>query len=130
MQAARNEATLPVALFLVGYIFGPSRFRPQSRILREEDVFLSSFALYTIFTMACALAPTWPSLLVFRFLVGAGASAPQAVLGGMFSDLYPDLRTPWDSGDGFGLHFEHCGHLLDQSSLVFSPSANGGGCSG
>lgn len=42
--------------------------------------------------MACALARTWPALLCFRFLVGVGASAPQAVLGGMFSDLYPDLR--------------------------------------
>lgn len=47
--------------------------------------------MYTLFTMACALAPNWPALLVFRFLCGFGASAPQTVLGGMFADIYPDL---------------------------------------
>ena len=41
--------------------------------------------------MACALTTSWPLFLFFRFLVGSGASAPQAVLGGMYSDIYPDL---------------------------------------
>ncbi|MCJ1461295.1 hypothetical protein MMC28_011677 [Mycoblastus sanguinarius] len=89
---SKRQASLPVAVFLIGYIFGPLVFGPISQSYGRRTCFLSSFALYTLFTMACALAPTWPALLVFRFLVGAGASAPQAVLGGMFSDLYPDLR--------------------------------------
>lgn len=38
--------------------------------------------------MACALAPTFPALLVFRFFCGLGGSAPNAVLGGLFSDIY------------------------------------------
>ena len=42
--------------------------------------------------MTCALARTWPALLVFRFLVDAGAPAPQAVIGGIFEDLFPDQR--------------------------------------
>lgn len=40
--------------------------------------------------MACALAPTFPALLIFRFLCGLGGSAPNAVLGGLFSDIYED----------------------------------------
>ncbi|KAJ5266516.1 hypothetical protein N7478_009324 [Penicillium angulare] len=40
--------------------------------------------------MACALAPNFPALLVFRFLCGFGGSAPNAVLGGLFSDIYAD----------------------------------------
>lgn len=87
-----HQTSLPVAVFLIGYIFGPLVFGFVSESYGRRKCFISSFALYTIFTMACALAPTWPALLVFRFLVGLGASAPQAVLGGMFSDLYPDLR--------------------------------------
>ncbi|MCJ1240806.1 hypothetical protein MMC14_008810, partial [Varicellaria rhodocarpa] len=46
---------------------------------------------YTLFTLACALAPNWPALLLFRFFVGVGASAPQTVTGGMYAEIYPDL---------------------------------------
>jgi MFS family permease len=42
-------------------------------------------------TLACAIAPSWSTLLFFRFLVGVGASAPQYMLGGMYSDIYPNL---------------------------------------
>lgn len=38
--------------------------------------------------MACALAPNFPALLIFRFFSGLGGSAPNAVLGGLFSDIY------------------------------------------
>lgn len=53
-------------------------------------VMLLTFAGFTIFTMACALAPSWPGLLVFRFLTGAFASAPISVVGGMYADIYDD----------------------------------------
>ena len=86
-----NEASLPVALFLVGYIFGPILFGPMSEAYGRRPCFLSSFALYSAFTLACSFSTSWPALLAFRFLVGCGASAPQAVLGGMYSDIYPDL---------------------------------------
>lgn len=86
------QASLPVAIFLIDYIFGPLIFGFVSEFYGRRTCFVSSFALYTIFTMACALAPIWPALLIFRFFVKLGASAPQAVLGGMFSDLYLNLR--------------------------------------
>ena len=86
-----QQTTLPVAVFLIGYIFGPIIFGPISESFGRRVCFLASFALFTLFTMACALAPDWPALLVFRFFVGVGASAPQAVLGGMYSDIYPNL---------------------------------------
>lgn len=87
----QEQVSLPVAIFLVGYIFGPMVFSPLSESFGRRMCFISSFTLYTLFTLACAFAPNWPALLVFRFLVGAGASAPQAVLGGMYADLYPNL---------------------------------------
>jgi MFS family permease len=40
--------------------------------------------------MACALAPNFPALLIFRFFCGLGGSAPNAILGGLFSDIYED----------------------------------------
>lgn len=86
-----HQVTLPVAVFLVGYIFGPIIFGPLSESYGRRVTLLSSFAMYTLFTLGCALSPNWPVLLVFRFLVGVGAAAPPAVLGGMFADLYPGL---------------------------------------
>ena len=89
--SSHQQVSLPVAVFLIGYIFGPVVFSPLSESFGRRVCFISSFALYTLFTLACAFAPNWPALLIFRFLVGVGASAPQAVLGGMYADLYPDL---------------------------------------
>lgn len=85
------QTSLPVALFLCGYIFGPIVFGPLSELFGRKPCFLSSFGLYTLSTLACALAPNWPTLLVFRLLNGIGASAPQYILGGMYADLYPNL---------------------------------------
>lgn len=86
-----QQAALPVGVFLVGYIFGPIIFGPMSESLGRRICLLSSFSIYTLSTLACALAPNWPFLLVARLVNGIGASAPQYILGGLFADLYPSL---------------------------------------
>ncbi|KAI1378860.1 major facilitator superfamily protein [Hypoxylon crocopeplum] len=86
------QKPLPVAIFLVGYIFGPIIFAPLSESYGRRPVFLISFSIYTAFTLACAFAPSWPTFLFFRFMLGCGAAAPQTVSGGLFCDIYPDLR--------------------------------------
>ncbi|KAM0428336.1 hypothetical protein ACHAQK_011681 [Fusarium lateritium] len=43
--------------------------------------------------MACALAPTWPALLIFRFFCGSFASSPIAIVAGILADVYDDPRT-------------------------------------
>lgn len=40
--------------------------------------------------MACALAPNWPALIVFRLLCGISASAPLVVVPGIYADIYND----------------------------------------
>jgi len=40
--------------------------------------------------MACALAPSWTGLLFFRLLCGISASAPIAIVGGVYADIYDD----------------------------------------
>ena len=84
-----SELTLPVAVFLVGYIFGPIIFGPLSESYGRRVTLLSSYLVYTVFTLACALSPTWLALLVFRFVAGVGAAAPPTILGGLFADVYP-----------------------------------------
>ena len=85
----QQQLTLPVAVFLIGYIFGPIIFGPLSESYGRRVTLLSSFLVYTLSTLACALAPNWPAFLIFRFLGGIGAAAPPTVLGGLFADIYP-----------------------------------------
>jgi MFS family permease len=42
--------------------------------------------------MGCALAPNWGAFLFFRFMLGCGAAPSQTVSGGLFCDIYPDLK--------------------------------------
>ena len=49
-----------------------------------------SFIPFTIFTLGCAVAPNWPTFLVFRLLSGFMASSPIAVVGGLYADIFGD----------------------------------------
>ena len=51
---------------------------------------LPTFFVFTVFTLACALAPNWPALLTFRLLGGIAASCPIAVVGGIYADIFDD----------------------------------------
>ncbi|KAE8381183.1 major facilitator superfamily domain-containing protein [Aspergillus bertholletiae] len=84
------KMVLPTSLYMAGFAIGPLIFGPLSERFGRKPIMVSTFAIYNLFTMACALAPNFPALLIFRFLCGLGGSAPNAVLGGLFSDIYND----------------------------------------
>ncbi|KAH8704340.1 major facilitator superfamily domain-containing protein [Phaeosphaeriaceae sp. PMI808] len=88
--SSAEQLALPNSVYLIGYVFGPPLFSPLSEMHGRRIVMLSTFFGFTVFTLACALAPTWPALLIFRFLSGAFASAPITVVGGIFADIYDD----------------------------------------
>lgn len=83
-----QQYALPISVFLIGYVFGPLLFSPLSEMYGRRPIMIASFAGYTAFTLGCAMAPTWPALLVFRFLVGLCAAAPYTLGGGICADLY------------------------------------------
>lgn len=82
-----QQLVLPISLYLVGYVLGPLVFGPLSETYGRRVTMLSSFVVFTLFTMACALAPNWPALLIFRFICGVNASSPIAV----YPDIYADV---------------------------------------
>jgi MFS family permease len=84
---------LPISMYLFGYVLGPLLFGPLSESLGRKLIMTSTFVLFTIFTMACALAPNYPALLIFRLLTGISASSPIAVVGGVYADIYDDPVT-------------------------------------
>ncbi|KAF7592956.1 hypothetical protein BBP40_012192 [Aspergillus hancockii] len=85
------QRVLPTSIFLVGYVMGPLAFGPMSEVYGRRIVLVGTFIGFTIFTLACALAPNWSALIVFRTICGICASAPIAVTGGLFADVY---RSP------------------------------------
>lgn len=81
---------LPISVYLVGYILGPMLWGPASEAYGRRLPLRVAFITFTVFMMACALANSYPSLLVFRLIDGMAASAPIAVVGGVYADLYSD----------------------------------------
>lgn len=79
---------LPLSIYLLGFVFGPLLFGPLSETYGRRIILVSTFLLFTIFTMACAVASNFASLLIFRFLAGVNASCPISVVGGVYADIY------------------------------------------
>ena len=73
-----------------------------------------TFVFFSLFTLACALAPTWPSFLIFRLFTGIFASAPIALVPGIIADIFGDPRT---RGRSMGI-FMAVGLVL----LAFNPN--------
>ena len=83
-----QQLVLPISLYLVGYVLGPLFFGPLSETYGRKIIMLSSFVVFTLFTMACALAPNWPAFLIFRLICGINASSPITVVGGLYADVF------------------------------------------
>ena len=87
------QLVLLTSIYLLGYVFGPLVFGPLSEIYGRKKVLLPTFFCFTAFTLGCALAPNWGALLVLRLLTGLVASAPIAIVGGVYADIYEmDIR--------------------------------------
>lgn len=90
---SKEQLVLPISLFLVGYVFGPIICGPLSESYGRKIIMVVGFMGFIIFTLACAVCKTYVSLLIFRFFVGVTASAPIAIVGGLFADIYDDPRA-------------------------------------
>ncbi|KAI1449015.1 major facilitator superfamily protein [Annulohypoxylon stygium] len=97
----KQQLTLPITCYLIGYVLGPVVFGPLSETYGRRPITLVTFAFYTIFTLACALAPTFAALVVFRLFAGVFASSPPAVTGGIYADIYSDPKARGRAMAGF-----------------------------
>jgi len=86
----QEDLVLPISLFLVGYVVGPLFWGPLSEFYGRKRPLLITFILFNIFTLACAVARTFTSFLIFRLFNGIMASAPIAIVGGLYADVHND----------------------------------------
>ncbi|KAI1372252.1 major facilitator superfamily transporter [Hypoxylon crocopeplum] len=87
---SQPQMVLPISTFLMGYVFGPIIWGPLSEHMGRRVLSTGSFLMFMVWTLACALAPNWPAMLVFRFFVGTCASAPIAIVTGILADIFND----------------------------------------
>lgn len=92
-QTSNGAKVLPSAVFLIGYVVGPLVFSPLSETIGRKPVLFWSFSGFVLATLGCAFAPTWSSFLVLRTLCGLMGAAPQTIVGGVYADLFCDLRS-------------------------------------
>jgi multidrug resistance protein len=98
---SKTQLVLPTSIYIVGYVLGPLVFSPLSETFGRKIVMISTFVVYTAFTLGCALAPTWAGLIVMRLLAGIGASTPNSVVGGIYADIF---STPRERGRVIALY--------------------------
>ncbi|CRK45057.1 hypothetical protein BN1723_006427 [Verticillium longisporum] len=91
--ASPQRQILPICVFMIGYFFGPILWGPLSEHFGRRIITNVTFILFTVWTLACALAPNFAALNVFRLFVGVFASAPIAVVPGIMADIYGNHET-------------------------------------
>jgi multidrug resistance protein len=96
----QTQLVLPTSIYLVGYVLGPLFFSPLSETYGRKIIMISTFAIYTAFSLGCALAPSWAGLIVMRLLAGVGACTPISIIGGVYSDIW---ATPKARGRAMAL---------------------------
>lgn len=96
----RTQLVLPTSIYLVGYVLGPLFFSPLSETYGRKIIMILTFAIYTAFSLGCALAPSWAGLIVMRLLAGVGACTPISIIGGIYSDIW---ATPKARGRAMAL---------------------------
>jgi len=94
------QLVLPTSIYLIGYVVAPLAFSPLSEQYGRKILMISTFILYTAFTLGCALAPSWSGLIIMRLLAGVGASTHISIIGGIYADIY---ATPKARGRAMAL---------------------------
>lgn len=80
--------TLGTSLFVLGYAVGPSVFAPLSELYgRRVPVIFAAFG-FGIFNTAVAVAKDYQTLVISRFFGGFFGSAPLAICGAVFADMF------------------------------------------
>lgn len=76
------------SLYQVGFAVSPLFFAPLSEHFGRRPLLAGSFSCYALWTLCCAVAPSFTTLVIFRLLAGLSAAVPNTVVAGLFADVY------------------------------------------
>lgn len=74
-HVSRTVIILGVALFVLGFSFGPLLFGPFAQVFGHRPVYIATFICFTAMSFGVSESPNIGSLLTFRFLGGVFGSS-------------------------------------------------------
>ncbi|CAK4032952.1 MFS multidrug transporter [Lecanosticta acicola] len=83
---------LAVALFVLGFAFGPIVWGPLSELYGRKLPLFAGYIVFAIFTIPVAVAQNLQTIMVCRFFGGFFASAPLATVGGSLADFFDPVN--------------------------------------
>lgn len=81
-------------IILLGYTFGPIAIAPLSEIYGRAIMYQICMVIFTVFNVACAVANSVGSPIVFRLLAGIMGSCPVTLGTGSIADMVPREKRP------------------------------------
>jgi MFS transporter, DHA1 family, multidrug resistance protein len=90
------EATLGLAMYVLGYGIGPLLFSPLGEIPRigRNPVYIITFGIFVVISIPTALVDSFAGLIVLRFLQGFFGSPCLASGGASLGDMYGMIHMP------------------------------------
>jgi multidrug resistance protein len=88
-SADETLMALVTTIYLLGYTFGPIAIAPLSEMYGRAPLYKICIALFLVFNVACAVANSLESLIVFRLLAGIAGSCPVTLGTGSIADMIP-----------------------------------------
>lgn len=85
-------AEFVVSVYILGFAVGPLLISPLSEVYGRYPVYVITYFLFLVFTIACAVASNMGMLIAFRFLSGCFGVTPVTIGGGTIADLFPADR--------------------------------------
>jgi DHA1 family multidrug resistance protein-like MFS transporter len=124
-QLNPTEASLPLALYVLGYGAGPLIFAPLSEIpvIGRSPVYFSTMLIFTFLSLPTALVDNFAGLLVLRFLQGFFGSPCLANGAASLQDIYTLLYLPYALVGWVAAAF--CGPALGPLLSGFAVMADG-----
>ncbi|UKZ61259.1 uncharacterized protein TrAtP1_002527 [Trichoderma atroviride] len=79
-------------VYLLGWVCGPIVIAPLSELYGRAVLYKVCIVLFLLFNVACAVANSLASLIVFRLLAGIASSCPVTLGTGSIADMIPPER--------------------------------------
>ncbi|KAL6865940.1 hypothetical protein ACO1O0_002040 [Amphichorda felina] len=92
LHASQTITNLSIALYMLSMSIFPLWWSSFSEQLGRRTIYLSSFALFVIFSVLSAVSTNMPMFIVFRMCSGGASASVQAVGAGTIADIWESFE--------------------------------------